>query len=126
MFVKSLKGQGKIEKVECTLPKAKLNNEKIERERDRLKYDLNVRNEESTRLAKDLVTKKWSNANKDSKIAELNQELEKVKSNVDQHIRLEKRYLKAYVIQIYIGFFQEKHSDMEFQWMLTAYVSRKS
>ncbi|KAK9192389.1 hypothetical protein WN944_003079 [Citrus x changshan-huyou] len=55
---KSLKGQGKIEKVECTLPKAKLNNEKIERERDRLKYDLNVWNEESTRLAKDLVTKK--------------------------------------------------------------------
>lgn len=115
MFVKLLKGQGKIEKVECTLSKAKLNNEKIESERDRLKYDLNAQNKESTRLAKDLATKKWSNTNKDSKIAELNQELEKVKSDVDQHIRLEKRYLKAYIIQICIGLFQEKHPDMEFQ-----------
>ena len=62
---------------------------------------------------------------KDSKIADLSYELEKVKSDVDQRIRLEKRQLKADVIQTCIELFQEKHPDMDFQWMLTAYVSKE-
>ncbi|KAK9194945.1 hypothetical protein WN943_003060 [Citrus x changshan-huyou] len=83
-------------------------------------------NEETACLAKDLVTKKRSNTSKDSKITKLSQKLEKVKFDVDQHIRLEKRRLKADVIQTCMGLFQEKHSDIEFQWMLIAYVSRKN
>lgn len=57
-FMKSLKGQAKIEELEHTLSKAKLNNEKITSKRDRLKYDLNARNEKNVRLVEDLVTKK--------------------------------------------------------------------
>lgn len=63
--------------------------------------------------------------NKNSKIAELSHELEKVKLEVDQRIRSEKKLLKADVIQMCIELFQEKHPDMDFQWMLTAYVSKK-
>lgn len=126
MFFKSLKGQWKIEELKHTLSKAKLNNEKIASKGDQLKYDLNAQNEETACLAKDLVTKKRSNTSKDSKITKLSQKLEKVKFDVDQHIRLEKRRLKADVIQTCMGLFQEKHSDIEFQWMLIAYVSRKN
>lgn len=61
------------------MSKAKLNNEKIVSKRDRLKYDLNARNEEIACLAKDLIIKKRTNASKDLKIAELSQEVEKVK-----------------------------------------------
>ena len=46
-----------------------------------------------------LVTEKQSNASKDSKIAKLSHELERVKLEVDQHIRSEKKLLKANVIQ---------------------------
>lgn len=125
MFAKSLKGHAKIEELERTLIKENLTNEKTASERDRLKRDLNARNDENTHLAEDLVAEKKSNAVKDSKIADLSYELEKVKSDVDQCIRLEKRQLKADVIQTCIELFQEKHPDMDFQWMLTAYVSKE-
>ncbi|XP_052294419.1 uncharacterized protein LOC127901343 [Citrus sinensis] len=124
-FAKSLKGHAKIEELERALMKANLTNEKTASERDRLKRDLNARNDENTRLAEDLVAEKKSNVSKDSKIADLSYELEKVKSDVDQRIRLEKRQLKADVIQTCIELFQEKHPDMDFQWMLTAYVSKE-
>ena len=122
---KSLKGQGKIEELECALSKAKLNNEKMSNEWDRLKQDLDARNDENAQLAEDLVTEKRSNANKDSKIAELSHELEKVKLKVDQHIQSEKKLLKADVIQTCIELFQEKNPNMDFQWMLTTYVSKE-
>ena len=97
-FAKSLKGHAKIEEVERALMKDNLTNKKTASERDQLKRDLNAHNDENTHLAEDLVAKKKSNASKDSKIADLSYELEKVKSDVDQRIRLEKRQLKADVI----------------------------
>ena len=57
-FTKSVKGQEKIKELEHTLSKAKLNNEKITSKQDRLKYDLNARNEKNVCLQEDLVTKK--------------------------------------------------------------------
>lgn len=69
-FAKLLKGRGKIEELKHALSKAKLNNEKVASERDRPKYDLNAQNGKNARLAKDLITEKQSNGNKDSKIAE--------------------------------------------------------
>ena len=59
--------------------KANLTNEKTASDWDQLKRDLNARNDENTRLVKDLVAKKKSNAGKDSKIADLSYELEKEK-----------------------------------------------
>lgn len=62
---------------------ANLNNEKLTSKWDRLKYDLNARNEENVRLAEDLVIERHSNTRKYSKIYELYLKLEKLKSNVD-------------------------------------------
>lgn len=45
-FTVYLKGQGKIRELERALSKAKLNNERIASEWDKLKHDLNARNEE--------------------------------------------------------------------------------
>ncbi|KAK9195937.1 hypothetical protein WN943_004065 [Citrus x changshan-huyou] len=107
--------------------------------------DLDARNDENAQLAEDLVIEKRSNANKSlkgqGKIEELERalskaklnnekmandhEFEKVKLEVDQRIRSEKKLLKADVIQTCIELFQEKHLDMDFQWMLTAYVSKE-
>lgn len=85
-FTVYLKGQGKIRELERALSKAKLNNEKIASEWDKLKHDLNARNEENAHLVEELVIEKQSNVSKDSKIAELNHELEKVKYDADQCI----------------------------------------
>ena len=49
-FAKSLKGHAKIEELECALMKANLTNKKTTSEQDRLKRDLNARNEENTHL----------------------------------------------------------------------------
>lgn len=94
-FAKSLKGQGKIKELKHALSKAKLNNEKVASERDQLKYDLNARNKENARLTEDLITEKRSNVSKDSKIAELSHELEKIKSDADKHTRSEKKIVKS-------------------------------
>ena len=88
MFAKSLKGHAKIEELEHALMKTNLTNEKTASERDRLKRDPNARNEENTHLAEDLGAEKKSNASKDSKIANLSYELEKVKSNKFFTLRL--------------------------------------
>ena len=74
-FAKSLKGHAKIKELERALMKANFTNEKTASERDRLKRDLNARNDENTRLAEDLVAEKKSNVSKDSKIADLSYEL---------------------------------------------------
>lgn len=72
-----------------------------------------------------MVIEKRSNASKDSKIHELSHELEKLKSDIDQHVRLEKKNLKAEVIQTCIELFQEKYPYMDFQRMLIGYVSKE-
>lgn len=105
---------------------AKLYNEKLTSEQDWLKYDLNARNKENVRLAEDLVIEKRSNASKDSKIYELSHELEKLKSDIDQRVRLEKKHLKAEVIQTGIELFQENYLDMDFQWKFSLCVQRES
>ena len=49
-FMKSLKGQGKVEELERALSKAKLNNEKTASERGQLKQDLDAHNDENAQL----------------------------------------------------------------------------
>ena len=61
-FMKSLKGQGKIEELELALSKAKRNNEKMASKRNQLKHDLNAQNEKNAQLAEDLIAEKRSNA----------------------------------------------------------------
>lgn len=56
-------------------------------------------------MVQNLVTEKQSNVNKDSKIDKLTHELEKLKSDVDQRVRFEKRQLKVDVIQMCIELF---------------------